>query len=1180
MSEIKTVLNFFDKNNGLKAVLKDLKAIKKLQSEINKQKGGVSSDNLKERTAALKEITRLQKQLDKERKKAINTGKQAVGIEKELVKVQEQDRKVKKQLKVARTEKFRQLQETNLALRNQKKLVKADIIENSKLSSVYERQSAKLNRLRKELKNLILTEGEGSAKTKKLALEVSKLDKRLKGADAAAGQFQRNVGNYPSALKRATGALRNFAGALGITAGITGLVRVVGDTINVFKEFESSLSSLSSITGATGEDLKFYEEQAARIGETTTLSASQAVEAFKLIGSAKPELLANKEALVGVTEQAILLAEAAGLELPEAASSLANALNQFNLPAEESGRVINALAAGSKFGAAAIPELSEAITKFGVAAASSNISIEESIGAVELLAEKGIAGAEAGTKLRNVFSKLDIAKSLPPKAADQLAKFGVNTDIVSDSTLTLKERLTELSKIQDDATALTFVFGEQNKVAGQAILQNVERVDELTQAVTGTSTAIEQAGINVDNFEGDMKSLSSVVESVQIAIGKKLKSSLRGFIQGLIRAIRFVKENTQLISKWVKVIGTLVAGVTAYKVAQALANKESKISLFLTKADATAKKVLSVVQGVLTGKTNLATKATKLFNLAVKSNPIGLFIGLLTAAVAAFFAFRDGANEAAESQRQLNEAQQEGVDLKLRAKTIEDRFKTINKLNKVQLQNLLSDIESELSANEEKEAKLIALKENNQSKFEAAEKQNKETLIKLRQELADETDNLEKIQIQNRIDNLEAFARNVEREVEGTTLVETTERKKRLESFTADVAERIALLKKLDNEKLKSTGVGKEKERLSEIDNQRKRLKILDDIEIRAIEDATEKKKALRSQAFEEKIDQLERSGLLTAEIEKKLTQELQDDLTQIELDAELERQATLKSENDKLMAELEKQAAEEIALAKKTKEEEAKIAEEALALRKEQQQEAIDLSKELVDTTIENLTMESEAKIEALDRQLSAEQDFLSQNENLSAREIEFRRKKAAELELQRIEEQKRLEKLAKVQAFFDLVAAFASSGDGQGAVGKAATTMAAAEVISEGFHDGGYTGDGNEYKEAGVVHKGEFVNTKAQTTEYGMKGWKAKDFDKAVSDGYFNQFADSNIFADQNAKFLSVQNNEVGYDFKNLENKLDSVINAVNNSPTTDFEINGEYFIKRTHRKGSTTTKKRKLG
>ncbi|MHC4316626.1 MAG: hypothetical protein ACYSW3_29640, partial [Planctomycetota bacterium] len=179
-----------------------------------------------------KEITRLQKQLDAERKKAINTGKQAVGIEKELVKVQEQERRVQKQLKVGRTEKFRQLQESKLAQQKQTKAVKDELRETSKLSSEYERQSAKLNRLRKNLKNLI-------------ALEVGKLDTKLKKADAAAGQFQRNVGNYPNALRRATGALKNFAGALGITAGIAGVVAALKGAFTTFKDFEKSLSNYS-----------------------------------------------------------------------------------------------------------------------------------------------------------------------------------------------------------------------------------------------------------------------------------------------------------------------------------------------------------------------------------------------------------------------------------------------------------------------------------------------------------------------------------------------------------------------------------------------------------------------------------------------------------------------------------------------------------------------------------------------------------------------------------------------------------------------------------------------------------------------------------------------------------------------------------------------------------------------
>ena len=1144
MSEIKTVLNFFDKNNGLDAIIKDLKKVQELQAEINNQKGGVSSDNLKERTAALKKIVQLQKQLDKERKKAINTGKQAVGIQKDLVKVQEQERRVGKQLKVARTEKFRQLQETNLALRNQKKLVKAEIIENSKLSSVYERQSAKLNRLRKELKNLILTEGEGSAKTKKLALEVGNLDRKLKGADAAAGQFQRNVGNYPKGLSKAVGALKNFAGALGITAGIAGVVAALKGAFSTFKDFEKSLSNLSSITGATGKDLEFYKEQAIAIGSSTTLSASQTVEAFKLIGSAKPELLANKEALAAVTREAITLAEAAGLELPTAAKSLTNALNQFNLPAEEAGRVINILAAGSKFGAAAIPEISEALTKFGVAAKSANITVEESVGAIELLAEKGIEGAEAGTKLRNVFGTLDIAKALPPKAAKELAKFGVNLDIVTDSSLTLEERLTELGKIQDDAVALTRVFGKENKIAGQSVLQNIGRIAELTEQVTGTNTAIEQANINVDNLDGSLKGLSSAYEGLILSIESgdgALGKAVRSFVDIITQLFLLIsgskqaeeeltdlqlaaKKTAQSIVKVGKVLTIVVSTFLAYKAAVIASNIATKAYTLVTTG-------LRIAKIAMARSTNIATAAMKAFNIVTKLSPIGLILGLITAVAGAFLLFRDNQDEATESTIRFTEAEKEALRVsRQRLESLKTTRAIYAKLIKDENAGLRGFTDAQLEA-----AKAETIR------------------------VAARTKSIEILKLQQKI------IKRIEEE--------QLRREKEFNKLSGKTAKDKAKADKKAAEEA-------EKKRLAEIENQRKRLKILDDIEIRAIEDATEKKKALRSQAFEEKIDQLERSGVITAEIEKKLTQELQDDLTQIELDAELERQAILKSENDKLMAELEKQAAEEIALAKKTKAEEAKIAEEALALRKEQQQEAIDLSKELVDTTIENLTMESEAKIEALDRQLSAEQDFLSQNENLSAREIEFRRKKAAELELQRIEEQKRLEKLAKVQAFFDLVAAFASSGDGQGAVGKAATTMAAAEVISEGFHDGGYTGDGNEYKEAGVVHKGEFVNTKAQTTEYGMKGWESKDFDKAVNDGYFNQFADANIFADQNAKFLSVQSNEIGYDFARLENELKSVKEAIHNSPTTDFEINGEYFIKRTHRKGSTTTKKRKLG
>jgi hypothetical protein len=1052
MSEIKTVLNFFDKNNGLKTVLKDLKSIKKLQSEINKQKGGVSSDNLKERTAALKEITRLQKQLDKERKKAINTGKQAVGIEKELVKVQEQDRKVKKQLKVARTEKFRQLQETNLALRNQKKLVKADIIENSKLSSVYERQSAKLNRLRKELKNLILTEGEGSAKTKKLALEVGQLDKRLKGADAAAGQFQRNVGNYPKGLSKAVGALKNFAGALGITAGVAGLVRALGNAITIAKDFEQGNANLAAVLGKTKDEIGTLTDDAKRLGAATAFSATQ----VSGLQTEFAKLGFNEQEILNATEATLSLAAATGSDLGEAAAIAGSTLGGFGLGAEETQRVVDVMAKSFSTSALDIEKFKESMKNAAPAAKAVGISVEETTALLGTLANAGISGSKAGNNLKTSFINLNKAG------------------------LTLEEGLEKVAKSEDKLGTAAKLVGKNAAASFLVLSEGVDVTKELTEGLNNAGGAAEKmAKEQLDTLQGSLTILNSAWE---------------GFVLGLLSGD----------SAFSKISKSIVEGTTA-------------LLGFLTPSEAINKEWLKQRENIKSLNVEILNNSDRYDELKSKTELTkdeqveldGIIQRLaedVPTAVTEFDKYGKALDISTTATRRFAE-QQKNLLLVTNAEKIEETESAIKSLqNELRKQDLLY-------------------------------KQTDEGLFKYNRQL-DEATNGSK-----------TFAEATTEEV-----AEFTKKKASLQDL---IDGNILYLAQLKGEKTA------EQEAAEAIDEETESLD-------KNTESTKKNTKAKQDARLTDAEIQKARQERLDLGFER---DKQRDDENQKRLDAAAERQR-IRNEQAAAHARGIRAEEERNRLAKE------KAEAEALALRKKQQQEAIDLSQELVDTTIENLTMESEAKIEALDRQISAEQDFLSQNENLSAREIEFRRKKAAELELQRIEEQKRLEKLAKVQAFFDLVAAFASSGDGQGAVAKAATTMAAAEVISEGFHDGGYTGDGNEYKEAGIVHKGEFVNTKAQTTEYGMKGWKAKDFDKAVSDGYFNQFADANIFADQNAKFLSVQNNEVGYDFKNLESKLDSVINAVNNSPTTDFEINGEYFIKRTHRKGSTTTKKRKLG
>lgn len=314
-----------------------------------------------------------------------------------------------------------------------------------------------------------------------------------------------------------------FSSIKGISAGVlignvaTSMVSAASSYIkgvaNLRKEFEQSVAGLSAITGATGQDLNFLKNAAIELSTQGVNSAKDFVEAMKLIGSAKPELLSQKELLLEVTKATKLLSEASGLELPDAAKRLTDALNQYGAGALEAEKYVDALAAGAKYGAAEVNDITESLLQFGTQAANSNVNIYESTAAIELLAEKGIKGAEAGTKLRNVFLALNAVDGLDKKAIDSLAAAGVNTELLKDKSLSLQTRLDELSKVSNNAASLVAIFGKENFNAAQIVLQNIPRYAELAGQVRETGVASEQAAINTNTWAASTARLSNVLDA-------------------------------------------------------------------------------------------------------------------------------------------------------------------------------------------------------------------------------------------------------------------------------------------------------------------------------------------------------------------------------------------------------------------------------------------------------------------------------------------------------------------------------------------------------------------------------------------------------------------------------------------------------------------------------------------
>lgn len=355
----------------------------------------------------------------------------------------------------------------------------------AKETSLYAQKSKALNDQRAAAKELAIQYGVTSKEFTKAAKEVAKLDAELKKIDSSLGQNQRNVGNYTKAWDLAK---------IGWAAAGTAIIAAGKYILDLNVKFQKASSSLRAITGATLQDMKFYEAAAKSMGEAFGIAGDEMLKSFERVGSIRPELLKLKESLVLVTKSAITLSQASGgiLDLAGATEALGAGMNQFNLSAKDSDKIINALAAGSQAGSAEVSSLAESFKTVGAVANNANMSLEDTVAALEVLGEKSLYGAEAGTKLRGTILKLQ-------EAGKGFASGKFN---LKDALIETKAQLDAIANPIEKAAYLQKMFGIENQTAGIIMLQNIEKYDKFKTAVTDTNTAFEMQAVQMDNVAG------------------------------------------------------------------------------------------------------------------------------------------------------------------------------------------------------------------------------------------------------------------------------------------------------------------------------------------------------------------------------------------------------------------------------------------------------------------------------------------------------------------------------------------------------------------------------------------------------------------------------------------------------------------------------------------------------
>lgn len=265
----------------------------------------------------------------------------------------------------------------------------------------------------------------------------------------------------------------------------------VKEFIRIGSEFQDALADLSSITGASGKELQFLSDESLRLAKVMAVTQSEVATAFTTIASAKSELLKDPKGLSIVTEQALLLANAAGISVPEAVQASVGALNQFNQGADQAARFVNVIAASAKVGASRVEETAEALKNAGTVAAQFNVSFEQVNALLQVLAKNGVKGAEAGTALRGTLSKLE--KFMGGRLAP--------------SRIGIIQSLEMIEKLGLSNTQVIKEFGEENLRSILILRQNTPLLKRWTKELTNTNVAQEQADVRLATFNSKIRKL-------------------------------------------------------------------------------------------------------------------------------------------------------------------------------------------------------------------------------------------------------------------------------------------------------------------------------------------------------------------------------------------------------------------------------------------------------------------------------------------------------------------------------------------------------------------------------------------------------------------------------------------------------------------------------------------------
>lgn len=531
------------------------------------------------------------------------------------------------------------------------------------------------------------------------------LNQRLQEARTRMAQLQTQSRATDKTMCGMVKTVRDYSLALqGTIAVLSKGYQYVEQASDAYEDYDEAVSDAMKTTNLAKEEVISISDELAKMDTRTAQN-----DLLGLVRVGGKLGISGREDLIGFARAAdqinVALGEDLGDNVEEVLGSVGKLVDIFQLKEEfgmeqamlKIGSAINSLGMASTANEGYIVNFSSQLA--GIAP-NVNIATSDILGMAAVMDKYNQRAETASTVIQQVIQKMySDTETFARIAGKSLGEF--NDMLAVDTNAAFLSVLEGMNRYQGGLAEIANNLDDMNLRGSRAsgilgtLVANLDEVKRQQEIAAqsfedGSSVTVEALTKNTTAAALEEKALKArTAETVKL--GKELQPlkiaaidsstallKLVGLLIEYRAALATLVVGLTIAVKWKTTYAKITATLTALRKADTIAIKEGIVA---AKAATAASNLLSAAKYALVGNLKLATVHMRAFNAALKANPIGVAITIVTALATAFFALRKRTKEQKEAQEQLTEAQKRTNESMAKAKTkIDEETRALDKL--------------------------------------------------------------------------------------------------------------------------------------------------------------------------------------------------------------------------------------------------------------------------------------------------------------------------------------------------------------------------------------------------------------------------------------------------------------------------------------------------------------------